>query len=348
MICPHCRAGLLRKQRTGNRCSSCRREFALDPKTNRLKLHDLRMRALTERLATRGRDGQPPLRFTAEQLRLAATRKVLGDRPTSGWLVGAGSIGCVGTVVAVAAAAAGGAAFGGVAAVVLVVVGLLVLGHVRTADSRRYPGLPVGAAQFGELLERWQRVYGQPPPGLLPAAPPRPVGPRGPVRAILVSDPDTVAFLAAAGLAERHPVLLVPGRPGEVPREVPAPARDGLPILVLHDADALGCLWVARMRAAFPGARVVDAGLRPVTAKLGATAVRLRPPAGYLAELRASGAVAGDALAWLAEGNTLPLAAVLPARLLRAAERAVTPRRSPDPDRERARAVGFLSGPEPG
>jgi len=57
---------------------------------------------------------------------------------------------------------------------------------------------------------------------------------------------------------------------------VRAPARDGLPILVLHDADALGCLWVARMRAAFPGARVVDAGLRPVTAKLGATAVRLR------------------------------------------------------------------------
>lgn len=46
MICPHCAADLKYKARSGRRCGSCRREFALEPKTEVLGLHDLRMRRL--------------------------------------------------------------------------------------------------------------------------------------------------------------------------------------------------------------------------------------------------------------------------------------------------------------
>lgn len=339
MICPHCRASLLRKQRTGNRCGSCRREFAFDPKTNPLRLHDLRVGALAERLATRGRDGQPPLRFTADQLRLAASRKVPTGRSGSGWLVGAGVVGVGGGIAAVA----GGGAVVGVAA--LVVVALLVLGHVLTAAGRRYPGLPVSTAQFATMLARWQRVYGQPPAGLLADGPPRTVVPSGPVRAVVVCpDAATVAFLAAAGVAERHPVVLVPGIPGRIPSEATTAARDGLPVLVLHDADPLGCLAAPRLRAVLRGTRVVDVGLRPATAKGAKTVVRVRPPGDLLAELRAAGGVRPDELAWLEAGNTVPLAALLPARLLRAVERAVERAvDAADPDRARARSIGFLS-----
>lgn len=54
MICPHCEHSLLRKERTGNRCGYCRRLYALDPKTNRLKLSDLRVRRVVAALSAGG------------------------------------------------------------------------------------------------------------------------------------------------------------------------------------------------------------------------------------------------------------------------------------------------------
>ena len=50
MICPNCRLDRKRKERTGNKCSNCRFVFAFDPKTNPLKLHDLRFRALVDKV----------------------------------------------------------------------------------------------------------------------------------------------------------------------------------------------------------------------------------------------------------------------------------------------------------
>lgn len=90
---------------------------------------------------------------------------------------------------------------------------------------------------------------------------------------------------------------------------------------------------------------MVDVGLRPRIATKAAPAVRIRPPDGLLERLRAAGTDLDAAeLGWLADGCTVPLAAVLPSRLLAAVERAVTRAvAGDDPDRARARSLGFLS-----
>lgn len=348
MNCPHCTTSLLRKQRTGNRCSRCKREFALDPKTNPLQLHDLRLRALDQRLSGRDPHGRPRLRYTADQLRFAAMRKVLvAGTSRSEWLGCAAGLVVPGIVVAFVLMVVARTGMGGViAVVVLVVAAVLVLRHVLTADERRYPGAPVSHQEFAATLRRWQQVYGEPPRGLLPPGRSGTVGPAGPPRAVLVcTDDDVVAFLAAAGLFERHPVLLVAdpaALDGHPSRPVVDAARAGLPVLVMHDADPRGCLAVPLLRAALPGTRVVDVGLRPRDGLAAAPPLRVRPPDELVERLRAAGTdLDADELTRLAEGQVVPVAAVRPARLLRAVERAVS--RETIDDHDRARAIGFLS-----
>jgi hypothetical protein len=253
----------------------------------------------------------------------------------------------VGLVVTFVLSVVEGAAAGGVAAVLLLVaLTAIVLGHVRTADRRRYPGAVVSHQEFAATLRRWQQVYGEPPRGLLPPGRSGTVGPSGPPRAVLVcTDDDVVAFLAAAGLVERHPVLLVAdpaALDGHPSRPVVDAARAGLPVLVLHDADPRGCLAVPLLRAALPGVRVVDAGLRPRIGLAASPPLRVRPPDELVERLRAAGTdLDADELTRLAEGQVVPVAAVRPVRLLRAVERLVA--RETMDDHDRARAIGFLS-----
>jgi hypothetical protein len=358
VICPHCRTSLLGRDRGGNKCRVCKHRFAFDPKSNPLKLHDLRLRALVQTLSTKGREAQPPLAYTADQLRYAASRKVISARPGCSTTLGCMSlVPVVIALVAVAAAmqndATASAASVAIAGLVTVVI---VIAYRVGARRRKFPGYPVSRARFAAMLQSWQRVYGAPPAGMLPEAPAGVVVPEQAPRAVLFCpDGATVRFLAAAGVAQRHPVVLVPGPDVETAGPPPAllqAARDGLPVLVLHDAGVGGCVWVPRLRAALSGASVLDIGLRPRIATRGGPAVRLRPPKDVLEELRVAadrGLVELDAdeLTWLSDGNVLPLAAVLPARLLRAVERAVARAVDrPDPHQRRARELGFLTDPE--
>ena len=88
MQCPHCQATLLYKERSGRKCSKCKRAFVLEPKVSPLNLHDLRVRRLAEKLGGRG-----TYRFTPSQLfHFAAKRPVGAQKPTPfgamiGWLV---------------------------------------------------------------------------------------------------------------------------------------------------------------------------------------------------------------------------------------------------------------------
>ncbi|WP_345613117.1 hypothetical protein [Pseudonocardia adelaidensis] len=329
-------------------CAHCRRRFALEPKANSLHLHDLRVRTLAERLSDPGQAGAPPLRYTADQLRMAASRKVLANPDgSSAWLGCMGPVTLFGVFVGFFALVAQlGELFVAVVLVVFWVVVICLIGHVATARRRRLSGEPMSASAFTLwVLDPWVEVYGVQPPGLLPPRPVVDVLPPGPPAALLYCpDPGTIDFLTASGIVDRRGVaLIVQGR--EWPPAALLAADRAVPVLVLHHADAAGCLVVPRVRAALPaGTRVIDAGLRPRVAERLGPPVRLPPDRSLLRELARTGSVDAAEQAWLARGNTLPLAAVRPARLLAAVERALP---DGDPDEARAEAVGFMAWPEP-
>ncbi|GEM_PF-3041698 len=55
MKCPHCLADLRYRERSGRTCAKCRHPFALEPRAHELKLSDLKLRNLAERLSRHGR-----------------------------------------------------------------------------------------------------------------------------------------------------------------------------------------------------------------------------------------------------------------------------------------------------
>jgi hypothetical protein len=324
MKCPHCTADLLRKQRTGQRCSRCKRVFALDPKTNALRLHDLRMQHLVSVLTDPGTgSGRPPaaqrplvgpLRYTADQLRFAASRKVLTGRPKRS--------GAYGLLVPIGIAAIVFWSKPGILAALAVLAGIVVLIPVLTAAARRHPGDPLSRDEFAGLIRRWATVYGSPPPGLLPPRPPGPAAPPGrPHAVVYCTAREIVDFLVAAGLPGRRGVMVVPAG-FEAELQAAVAADPALPVLVLHDADPAGHLTVGRLRGLLPpGTRIVEVGLRAASAaKLGNPLLR-SPDRDELAALGSS--VSDAERAWLAKGCAYPLAMLRPARLLSTVERAV-------------------------
>lgn len=350
MICPHCATDLQRKQRSGHRCSRCRRQFAFDPKDNPLQLYDIRLRKLAEALSDPGLPGAAPLGYTADQLHFAAMRKVLAAGPSqgSGWLGCAVAVAVFGGVLIVGTLMADlPAVFVPAILIVAVVAGLLVATHGATAKRRRHPGLPISRPRFHALLTEWQRVYSAWPPGMLPPQPASVVWPPVPPRAVLFcTDPAIVTFLAAAGVPGRQAVVLVPPAEQWPPPELVAAVRQDPTrvVVVLHDADVAGCLTVPRLRAVLPpGTRVLDAGLAPRIGMIAGPPVRHPPDESASPALLAEGAtVTAAERAWLAQGHAFPLAAVRPARLLRAVERTLS---RADPEANRAAELGFLRWP---
>ncbi|MDH6221385.1 hypothetical protein [Streptomyces pseudovenezuelae] len=358
MICPHCEKSLLRKERPGNVCSKCGRRYALDPKTNPLKLNDLRVRRIALGLT---QDGQVPC--TPGQLWYALSRKSLRD---SGAEMGcAVALTVVGVIV-------GFVGLGSESGAIATLGGLLLLGaigdvvaHVAGVGRGR-PKLAREAFRTGPLAE-WKSVYGALPDGVIedgryptPMTPgpastltnsgraPAPLTPAPSPDGIVLVCPDRsiAVFLDAAGLTARYGVTLV----AEASALPAAPGRG--PVLVLHDADAQGLLLAQRVRTAHPARQVVDLGL-PLGAVQGlARAVPVRgevPQARVLELLGESGELSPAQLKWLGKGWGFPLVGVPPAKLLavvtRAVERAGT---ADDPVRRRAASVGFLTWPEEG
>lgn len=343
MICPHCNANLLYKQRGGHRCSRCKRAFALDPKTNRLLLHDRRLRALVARISVDG-----TLRYTADQLRHAAARKPLryhqgrierhvplsaGRRLLRAALSSA--------LIAIAAIAVAGIL--GARDVLLAIIGGVVYVVVfAMAMSSPMEAIPMTLEAFRRsVLERWRTVYGEALPGLVDRALSTRVMPSSDqAHAVLVCpDADVLACLAANGVHERLGLGLAPVTRGEAVDWLPSVLVVGAPVLfALHDASAAGCLFAARLRGSLgPPWQVIDLGLAPRTVIAGRTLLRLRdkpPPQEEIDELRATGTVTDDEARWLARGLVSPLAAIPPAKLIKVVEESVL-----------AGGVGFLTWP---
>jgi hypothetical protein len=331
VICPNCNASLLRRERTRRRCSRCRAEFALEPKENVFKLHDLRMRAVADRLSNVG-----ALRYTETQLWYAAGRKALQSRVTGG------SIGCgvvllvVGGTAILVAVAARSPVLAVLAAVVLFAAVIAIW-----ALPRRPVRMPMPLARFRTtILGRWGHRYGGPPVGLIDTPVVPEVSPRARA-ALLCADQSTAVCLWANGAPGRYGVWLA----ASVQALPPA-----LPVLVLHDASVAGYLLVAEARRA-AGGRVVDLGLRPRSVAKAPKAIRLREgrrtfPADDT--LRHLTGLTDEEISWLEHGWWSPVAAIPPARLLSlVADGVDRVDAGGDPDRRAARAVGFMTWPEP-
>ncbi|MFD0312783.1 hypothetical protein [Streptomyces flavalbus] len=360
MNCPHCQAALLRRERTGSVCSKCGRPFALDPRLHGRGMHDTRVRRIAEKATDAGRR-----KITLTQLGylVRTSNPTWAASPESGrppWI---------------------GRSVAAVLVVALVVLGVLVrdsphalliwwagagvaaVGYAVARGKRYQPARRAGGhvvpspEHFRTIMRgRWTQVYEGLPPGVvddLAYREPRDGG--GPTRrstasvALLCPDPAVRVFLSANDVPRRLNLRLAAER-----SDLPG---DG-PVVVLHDASARGYQLVADVRADRPGQVVVDAGLPVRAALLNAHAVTLyeEPPARLRSEpsewpdwLRRMAVLAPAEAEWLTQGRTSPLAAVPPALLESAVERAVAEARAArDPERRKAAAVGFMSWPRTG
>ncbi|MER5312815.1 hypothetical protein ABT034_34160 [Streptomyces sp. NPDC002773] len=348
MICPHCAAGLTAKERTGFVCSRCDRPFALDPRSHGRGMNDLRIR----RIAAHATDGGRRKVTVTQLWYLSRTfsgtwgpSPARGVRPLVRWLVALP----LALPLFILSARADGAwsTLSGAAALALVAAATL---------RKRTPARPGGSlitpyeSRFRELMEdRWRTTYGQLPPGVVddgPHAPALPESPVGrPVVVLLCTDHAVAVFLRANGIPARLKALLVEAEPA-VAHDALADVPGGLPVVVLHDASALGALLAPLLRLAHPDRVVLDAGLPVAAVRHRRGAVhRVAPPRAVdAADLRSVAGLSEEDAVWLAEGFWSPLAAVPPARLESVVTEAVERATAAGPSDLRA-AHGFLTWP---
>ncbi|MFI6334341.1 hypothetical protein [Streptomyces sp. NPDC050535] len=376
MICPHCRAALRRKERTGRVCVHCRRGFALDPAEHGRGMNDLRIQRVVHRLTDGGR-----LRVTLTQLwYLARTGNPVRQATTLSrttvkrswlrWLVivpvlagllllAAGVItGLVALAIAVGHELVWFLALAVLAFFVLAACPAMFrwvfdtygdLGGERTTHtSERPPGADVvpSYAVFRHLMVgRWTQAYGGLPAGIMDDGPYTASAPRERPRAVLLSlDRAVTAFLDANGLPARLAVALA-----TTTEDLP---DDDVPVVALHDAGVRGALLAPRLRAARPERVVVDvappireAMHNPHTVRLHKAPTDAGPA--LVTRLREEAGLTLTEAEWLAAGWWSPLAAVPPVLLESVVEQAVERALELDRVRHSAASVGFLSWPEP-
>ncbi|MFD8479475.1 hypothetical protein [Kitasatospora sp. NPDC059673] len=352
MICPNCRTDRRQRERTGHTCSHCGKKFALDPKVEPGRLHDLKFREL---VAKGTGDG---LRITVEQLYWLNERR-LHRYPThderDGSVVGGAVLAVVAVITGSLTIGIGGFAWFLLGPVTVIAVSLAVQQFVGAGRLRSdVPMRPhVSLSDFERrVIGRWREVYRELPAGLVehPAGGSKPTTVKAQA-VVLCELPAVAAFLRTNNFAERHRVLLV-----EELAKVPA----ALPVVVLRDLSLKALARTVAVREELPGRRVVDCGLAPRAVFAPAKAVRLRDDAGQRRAPSALGASTGwRRLAdrerdWLANGWYSPLISLPPPKLFalveKAVERATTApvpvAETPAETRRRAERLGFLSWPQ--
>ncbi|MFB6617926.1 hypothetical protein ACFCV9_27540 [Streptomyces sp. NPDC056367] len=327
MICPNCFTDLKYKERTGRVCPHCDRGFALDPRLHGTGMHDLRIRRCAETLTDDGR-----LKVTITQLWYRArtqssswpAQEARGIHRGISWSL---ALAVSAGLIALAARTGGAPAFWcGVGAVLVLVVPKLV-----PYERARSAGSFIRPAEYGFrrlMTGEWTTTYGGLPPGVVNDEDRNPrhaaQQPRRPRAVILCTDHAVAVFLAANGVPARLQAVLLEADP-DVAHEALVDLPGRLPVVVVHDASAMGALLAPLLRIAHPDRTVVDAGL-PVAAvrsRRGAVHRFSEATAVDADELRAVAGLSEADAAWLAAGFWSPVAAVPPARLLTVVEKAV-------------------------
>ncbi|MFC4499528.1 MULTISPECIES: hypothetical protein [Streptomyces] len=353
MICPNCQARLLRKERTGSVCAACGRPFALDPRADGRGMHDTRIRRVAEKITDGGRRQVTVTQFWYLARTGNPSWPAAPETGRPGWAgFWAGAVlaaGLVGLGLAVRGVPHGGLLWCA-GAVVAAIVYLVAKGEPsRPARRARAYVVPSLRDFRTKLCVRWVETYGSLPPGIVDdeqSPDPRAGGDPGrqpETVELLCPDRAVRVFLSANGFPRRLNLTLAAET-----EELSGTA----PVVVLHDAGVRGLQLVADVRASRPGRAVVDAGL-PVSMVLGnrrAVTLHEDPPARTLREqpdwLRRTAQLAPKEAEWLTQGWSSPVAAVPPALLEPAVERAVQEARAAaGRQRRQAAAVGFMSWP---
>jgi hypothetical protein len=263
MKCIHCEADTPYPERKDlKRCAHCQRAFAFEPREGD-PFTDKKFRAAIERVSAQGK-----VRWNKEHLRHELIRRL---NPTS-------------MAFAPAVLATLSALFGFFLLLADNRVGwlLLIAAAALTAfaiTSQRES--PLHTSVFDGYWQRWLRAHGD-PAGLIARRSERKPAQPGPAlpsdieeysfdRAVVCDRSETVDLLLANNFHFENncAVLSFDGYPERVFSTVRAMLKKNpkLVAFVLHDATVPGCLLAQRVAESpewFPGARVVDVGLRPV------------------------------------------------------------------------------------
>lgn len=353
VICPHCGKDARYRERGRGTCPVCKRAFALEPKENTLRLHDVRMRKLIDKLG----NGEG-LRYTPAQLWYAAARN---RTPVGGTSFGCVAVGFILVTGFVSWLIIGISEFDPdvtrstlvIAGAFLAFVFLMAFRGSRRAKWSGTVEVPMSLNTFRlSVIDRWTSVYSR-PAGLMDEGRVQfPVLPEGgrPRLVVLCPDRDVLACLALNDVHTTHSLALAQSldQLGNIPTGPTPAGGPGLVGIVLHDASPAGLAFAAATRAAL-GGRVVVAGMLPRTVMDKPNALLLRKPlrSGDQDVIRASTPPLTSAeVDWLSRSWWSPIAAVPPAKLLTVVARAVDRAEGmADPDRGRAQQIGFLTWP---
>lgn len=333
MICPHCATNLKYKDRGGKTCGSCRKRFAVEPKDNPLRLHDVKLQRLSQQLG-----GNGAYRYTVNQLYFNASRKAVRNK--DGAWIGVAALTTVVSIVLVIVAFASDTP-GFLIPVALMTVGwaLYVVYRVSTRNTRRIDPPMDRTAFHTAAVEGWRKTYGQDLPGLVrdQQLSNLPEHSSTPVLAVLAPKRSALAALRVNDVVNRHRVTLAHSF-DQVP--------PGVPIVLLHDVSVAGYHFAGQARATFGQRVVADLTPRPKAARTAAAALRLRQPRAaddVVGWLRASRLLDDDEVEWLAKGWWTPIESVRSSNLIKRVTAAAN--RNVDPDERAAAAVGFMSWP---
>ncbi len=234
------------------------------------------------------------------------------------------------------------------------VVVLAIFVRQRAHKLPFYRKLPIDRCAFDqEILERWRKLYGALPPGMLAPeqAPPAVNLPAAALNGALVCpDAQICAFLAANDVPIRLGLALLPAGPPFTALQETYLAglrlQPELPLYVLHDASPAGCLLVGELRGLLgldPQRELIDLGLNPRDVRQPQIVLGAPPDPNQIGQLRTSSTLQEEELAWLAAGQIAPLAGVPPKRLIALLERGL--RQAGATPAAEAQQVGFMSWP---
>jgi hypothetical protein len=372
MKCPHCLAELTYRERRDKKCPQCQKAFALEPRENTLKMSDLRLRGLADRLSHQG-----TYRYTSAQLAHFAIRRELEPALKTGFSWSepsafvAVSISGVVFLVAFACLLFGipgtrSLSSAVIALVIGAVIGLIAAGiyYGAVQSSNLYRRLlPVLESFAMTYITPWASVHGTLPGRATDqeiAALRQAQLPPSRVRAVLASPvADVLDCLRANGLPERLELALLStdGPHSAADESVIALLRQKprLPLLLIHDASVAGCLLPALVPGRWglaPNHRVIDLGLRPRHVKQQRLPwKREQTPKELLDLLERRAQMPGgltlekDELEWLRQGFVTSALFIPPARLVNVVTRAVE-RLASAPSAAERRAPARVVDPE--